>query len=759
MLRYVGDATLTTDLKLTAEQVRKLTNYRQKVWDEVYSTRPADRAKINEARSKATEAVIKDILTPAQYERTRQISARIVTTVSAFPKGAKKDSSTVSARVLVTYPELVEIINLNEDQKKILGQQPGTVFGTASYSTITLSAEQAAALEKFMGDPPAQPLVATTDPRLQQGVGPTPSDVTLLRVKDIQDELKLTEVQAKLFTNISQGWTDLGRITSSEFSQKEISEKYLDVQAETVKFFTADLKAEQSIRLTQLKNQRLQSTFTRDAFYLRPEIVKSLAISDPQQKQLEAVAASWEAEVVKAFETDQSYEATKKSVDAANAARTENAVAVLTPEQAKKDKELVGPPYAGNYPVVQPRPTFPGAESNPRGGDSRTNSLRIMLEASFGKYMLDLTHIARNPDVQAELKMTQEAIQKAQAAYTKMLTASRSAFSSSANAEIVASQAEARSVAIEKAITEILTADQRKRLRQIVLQIMEGPNTLTSIYSRYGAAAYPGVAEEIKLTPEQKAKLFGGTKPADVLSDMQKSAIKDMLGEPYKGRTTTTPGSGAGGPGGGFGGGSRASSGDSAPSIPARVRLITGNRLDEPLKVTPEQKKKIADVYTSYLANREQVIDDYRPGSAALSKALAATIEKFEKEVAAALSPEQAKRLDQLLIQSEAADSLSGTLNQAAISKKLELTPDQVLKITAAAQDGEQTASLLVSVKLPEPKITALSATLRNRTDSHILAVLSDSQQKAWKEMTGESAGFSKQNLGPRRVVGPSSKR
>ena len=38
MLRFVGDANLTTELNLTADQVKTLTDYRQKVWDETFDS-------------------------------------------------------------------------------------------------------------------------------------------------------------------------------------------------------------------------------------------------------------------------------------------------------------------------------------------------------------------------------------------------------------------------------------------------------------------------------------------------------------------------------------------------------------------------------------------------------------------------------------------------------------------------------------------------------------------------------------------------
>src|SRR5205807_4537406 len=107
--------------------------------------------------------------------------------------------------------------------------------------------------------------------------------------------------------------------------------------------------------------------------------------------------------MVKAFETDEPYEATKKAVDATNVGRTDKAAAVLTPEQTAKAKELVGAPYTGNYTTNPFGPpgsgglgdTFPdlgGGRTSPAAGNRQ--------EAAFGRYAGDFLHVARNPDVQ-----------------------------------------------------------------------------------------------------------------------------------------------------------------------------------------------------------------------------------------------------------------------------------------------------------------------------------------------------------------------
>ena len=85
----------------------------------------------------------------------------------------------------------------------------------------------------------------------------------------------------------------------------------------------------------------------------------------------------------------------------------------------------------------------------------------------------------------------------------------------------------------------MLTAKYAKRFRQIMLQAHEQPTNsprgaiATTIAS---AAAYPGVAEAIKLTDEQKKKLIDGTATAEVLTADQSE--RSLMGNPIEAQRT-----------------------------------------------------------------------------------------------------------------------------------------------------------------------------------------------------------------------------
>src|SRR5262249_8537190 len=138
-----------------------------------------------------------------------------------------------------------------------------------------------------------------------------------------------------------------------------------------------------------------------------------------------------------------------------------------------------------------------------------------------------------------------------------------------------------------KAIPTILTPDQVKRFRQIMLQIREQPATRVGVTTVPipSAAAYPGVAEAIKLTPEQKTRMIEGDEPATVLTADQKTVIKEIPGEPNKGPTTTPTPPPVNDPN------PRPPTG--LLQFPSRTRSLATGAFDEPLKITPQQRVKL----------------------------------------------------------------------------------------------------------------------------------------------------------------------
>src|SRR5215218_10141329 len=75
LLPYVGDENFQKELGLTADQAKRLVAFRQKLWDEAYTTAPRD-LKVAD-QHKATEAEFKAVLDAAQLKRATQLAAQL----------------------------------------------------------------------------------------------------------------------------------------------------------------------------------------------------------------------------------------------------------------------------------------------------------------------------------------------------------------------------------------------------------------------------------------------------------------------------------------------------------------------------------------------------------------------------------------------------------------------------------------------------------------------------------------------------------
>jgi Spy/CpxP family protein refolding chaperone len=231
--------------------------------------------------------------------------------------------------------------------------------------------------------------------------------------------------------------------------------------------------------------------------------------------------------------------------------------------------------------------------------------------------------IGRSKQLQDELKVDKDQIDKLNAALTKVREDLRSETDKLRNRDTPAEEREkiAKKVseANAKALASALTPEQVKRLHQI-----ENQQAGIGMYSK------EDVQTALKLTDDQKEKIKeindtlrndlrqlsggspGGRGGADpqaakqreslqkeaqariqkFLSDSQKAALKDLTGEPFAlspegfGPGGGPGGGGPGGPGGGRGG----PGGFGAPSPPGQVM---SSFVQDTLKLTPEQKQRM----------------------------------------------------------------------------------------------------------------------------------------------------------------------
>jgi Spy/CpxP family protein refolding chaperone len=227
--------------------------------------------------------------------------------------------------------------------------------------------------------------------------------------------------------------------------------------------------------------------------------------------------------------------------------------------------------------------------------------------------------IGRSKQLQDELKVDKDQLEKLNAALAKVRDDLRGETDTLRNRDTPAEEREkiAKKVseANAKALASALTPEQVKRLRQI-----ENQQAGIGMYSKEDVQA------ALKLTDDQQEKIKeineefqkelrqlssggpGGRRGADpqaakqreslqkeatarvqkFLDASQKAALKDLTGEPF---ALSQEGFGPGGPGGGGPGGGRGGPGGfGAPSQPGQVM---SSFVQDALKLTPEQKQRM----------------------------------------------------------------------------------------------------------------------------------------------------------------------
>ena len=732
LLPGIDDPNVVAELKLMDEQVKKLVAGRQTVWDESYTIAPKDLATTAAARATATDALLKQTLTPTQYQRAVQLGAQNILAGRGEPAGTPRVTATTFKR----YPELVTAYQLTEEQKKQLAA--GTDRTTKS-ARITLTPAQSAAAKAYLGPVPAKPWVANTDPRLTNRPA-QPADLSLLLAQDVQTATKLADEQVKALTEARAKWTKLAADRLTDLSPKDADTQAVALKAETEKLLAATLKPEQTVRLKQIAFQnQLRNRGIRgirvEQLYKDATVVKELALTEQQVKALDSLWETYAKEATKVFEAGEPFAATEKRVKELAAARQAKAEAVVNAGQVAKLKTLVGETFVGSTqpgPFLQPdNPGYPSAV------------LTILRTATFGQYSAEFSQLAGNKSFQDELKMTAEQIKEAVQTRDELLTKFRLTFPNGDNAEFYTKTFAERSKAIETALGKVLNAEQAKRFREIMLQsrgrqqgVRSGLGSITT------TIAYPGVAEAVKVTDEQKKKLLAGDALAEVLTADQNAAISRMLGEPFKGdftipRTNRSPV-------------------PAAPAVPARpavtptsatLRLFTARpgapSVEEALKLTPEQTQKIAAAQAEY-QTAVLAADRRALGAAAHTEATKAAVANFEKAVDGTLNADQKKRAAQLTVQSAAAANLVATLTAADMLKTLGLTTEQTAKLTALGEDAVKLQELRVSAQVSDPE-RKLALRLRDTADERMLAVLTDTQKAKWQELIGAPwAGLTK---------------
>jgi DNA-binding TFAR19-related protein (PDSD5 family) len=746
VIDHVGDKALADELKLTDEQVKKLTDHRQKEWDAAYTTAPAEFSKTQAERNKAAVALLKEVLTPDQHARATQLMAQVALQDFGGPGFFGRPATAprlnlvrVPASTLRLYPEIAEAAKLTAEQRKAVeaaamggfggpGGFGGRFGGPFGYTEprVVLAPDQTEALKKFLGPVAAVGFRMFFDQRPRgdgggggPGFGGDDALSTLTRPQ-VQTELKLTEEQVRVVSALQRTRDKFYYIEdTSDLSPEKAAAREKGVIAEAEKGVAELLNEEQAVRLKQIQfRMRIGTNPDPLAAYAVPEVAGAIGLSDAQKKALTEAAAAHRAEVVKALEADEPLDVFKKRLAAAGEAREAAVEKAVTAEQKAKLKDLLGAEF----------------KDTRFGGGDFAESLKRVRIASFGRYTGELS-VLNMRAVRDDLKLSEEQSKKVAEAFNAYeVKFGSGGFPGGRTQEEADKGAAEQHAFVGKALDDILTTEQRKRFRQLVIQYHE--RVPGSGFGELGvptpAVGVPGVADEVKLTADQKQKILDGTDPNEVLTGDQKATIKKLAGEPMKGEFTQP-----------FWGGGR-------PRGSTRLTLLDAGAINPELKLTAEQEYKIAlalEVYATRLRELNRVPRGKGATAATAQKAQEEALAACEKAIDAVLTPEQKARLAQFELQ--ATGSLTSSFARADVAAKLALTADQKAKLDAIRSDyreRNQFASEANPVGGPFGRFDAetyqsyqaMLGRMRQKAQGRMLAELTETQKAAWKELVGE---------------------
>lgn len=764
LLPYVSDENLGKSLKLTAEQVKSLTDFRQKQWDERYTT-PTDKyAEGTAYRNKATAELFKKTLSEEQHKRAMQLATRLALSNAPGFRGARgqgavqNDLTRVPASFLSTYPELAASLKLTDDQKKLV-ESPRAGGPGATAAVAFLTAEQTKVLKEMAGEPAGANLVAPFDERMNYAFretgsyGNAPGLLGLTEAKDVRTELGMTEEQTKTLADLAAKWqVPTGPASADPTLSPEGQAKANEKQREErEKAMATVLKPEQMTRLKQIWVQTNGGNgfggFGGGPGGVAPPTpltekinsfveYESLAITDAQTKAFDEADKAQADAIEKAVLSDASVDDSIKAIEAARAAREKAYEAVVTAEQKKKLDESYGKPFTGSV--------MPDRMSAGRPPET----LKNMRAASFGKRATsELRLLASNKAIQDDLGLKPDQLKaitaKSTEATTKFSTGFRATQDLAAMEKSYAEQAEF----VEKALADVFTADQAKRWQELLVQraeILNNQNRGGGIgATNLGVIAVPGVADAVKLTAEQKKKLLDEGKPDEVLTAEQKATIKELAGKKHEGDFAV-------GPRGGFTPTQRST----WPTTAAILRAVPSGVF----KITPEQTDKFAEALNRYqletLPEPPMPVEGggFRGGRVDPEKAAAANV-TLTKALATLLSAEQLARVEQVKYQAVAQSAGINLLANAEVVKALSLTKEQTEKNAALVSDAQrltQAAGVPFAFGGGGFGFGSWTEKYTEKVQAKAMALLTDEQKATWKKLTGEPVP----NM-PRNLVSP----
>jgi hypothetical protein len=404
-----------------------------------------------------------------------------------------------------------------------------------------------------------------------------------------------------------------------------------------------------------------------DAVFTLPEVVGALKLSAKQQKKIATLRRERQAAYRDLFLTGEGSDEITRKAEAFRKETYAKLAAVLSDEQQAGLKGVLGEPFTGSVVSINGTPNLPP----------------VPLVIAGLPFVEDKA-------LHRELKLSEEQVGKLVEESRKYRSLGRM---------------EAVDRATEKAVGDILSADQLKRFKQLVLQ--RAPAT--------GVARYTDVIDGLKLTDEQKQELSDGESPDTVLTRDQQARLKEMQGEPFKGTLT------------------RALPAGLPPFrvTPPVVYYLEQPSVQDDLKLSDEQRRQVKGLAPLWqkAANEPDAM-----------KVVA-------KAVTDMLKPEQERRLRQIMLQQAPKGIPGAVLAMEGVADKLSLTADQQQQIKAIKENDAKVRALINNDNALNPREpgrltlgvpVAMYNALARVTDDKLFGLLTEDQKAKLKELLGE---------------------
>lgn len=166
------------------------------------------------------------------------------------------------------------------------------------------------------------------------------------------------------------------------------------------------------------------------------------------------------------------------------------------------------------------------------------------------------------------------------------------------------------------------------------------------------------------------------------------------------------------------------------PAAQPKFTVATMPKVQEQLKLTDEQKKKIGEILGS-------IIEDDGQGRRMIKISGDMDIQAIDKDVIAVLDGKQAKRFTEIYLQVAGYSALS----LKEFSKKLEITQDQQKKLDEAWEHNRARIQDSIDPNAGPGAVVLTKAdsdSLRAKLNKEVEEILTKSQIETWKSWLGE---------------------